>query len=342
MKTLKFFLESLASDQAKRMGLTGDGHGDWYDPKTGSLKAKTVKGRLKIFQGKNPKGEDPQAQQKQPTSPEEKPKKGDGNETLTLGFGRFNPPTVGHEKLLNSIASTAEGGDYRIYPSHSQDAKKNPLDSATKVDFMRTMYPDHANNIVHDTQLRTIFDVLKSADSEGYANVTIVVGADRLKEFENLSQKYNGKLYNFDNINIISAGERDPDSEGVEGMSASKLRKAATEGDFETFRKGLPKPLDSKGAENLYATIRRQMGIDEDFLEFGKPRLWEIAPKLDPSGLREAYLSKRLFNVGSFVENDNTGLVGKIIRAGTNYIIALTEGGEMFKSWIRDVRQVKR
>ena len=343
MKTLKFFLESLASDQAKRMGLTGDGHGDWYDPKSGALVAKTVKGRLKIFQGRQSKGEEPPAQQQTQQPPEEdQPRKGGGSETLTIGFGRFNPPTVGHEKLLNSIATTAEGGDYRIYPSHSQDAKKNPLDSATKVEYMQKMFPDHAKNIVHDTQMRTIFDVLKSAHSEGYANVTIVVGADRLKEFENLSQKYNGKLYNFDNINIVSAGERDPDSEGVEGMSASKLRKAATEGDYQTFRKGLPKPLDDDSADKLYNTIRSQMGIEEDFSEFGKPRLWEIAPKLDPEGLREAYLSKRLFNVGSYVENDNTGLVGKIIRAGTNYIIALTESGEMFKSWIRDVRQIKR
>ena len=102
---------------------------------------------------------------------------------------------------------------------------------------MQKMFPDHANNIVHDTQMRTIFDVLKSAHSEGYANVTIVVGADRLKEFENLSQKYNGKLYNFDNINIVSAGERDPDSEGVEGMSASKLRRALQKEIIKRFGK---------------------------------------------------------------------------------------------------------
>jgi len=342
MKTFRQFLESVASDQAKRMGLQGDGHGDWYD-KTGKLIAKTVGGRLKIFKGREPGQEDPQAQQQQqPASPEEKPTKGDGQQTLTIAFGRFNPPTVGHEKLLNHIKTTAEGGDYRIYPSHSQDPKKNPLDSATKVEYMQKMFPDHANNIVHDTKMKTIFDVLKSADQEGYANVNIVVGADRLKEFETLSQKYNGKLYNFDNVNVVSAGERDPDAEDVTGMSASKLRKAAAEGDYETFRSGLPKPLGDKESSQLYATIRSQMNIEEDFFELSAPELWEIAPKYDQNTLREHYINKRIFTVGSMVENDNTGLTGKIIRAGTNYIIALTETGEMFKSWIRDITQIKR
>ena len=342
MKTLRQFLESVASDQAKRMGLQGDGHGDWYD-KDGKLIAKTVGGRLKIFKGREPGAEDqPQQQTQQPAAPEEKPLKGDGQQTLTVAFGRFNPPTVGHEKLLGHIAKTAEGGEYRIYPSHSQDPKKNPLDSATKVQYMQKMFPDHANNIVHDTNMKTIFDVLKSADQEGYANVNIVVGADRLKEFENLSQKYNGKLYNFDNINVVSAGERDPDAEDVTGMSASKLRKAAAEGDYKTFRSGLPKPLKDDEAEMLYSTIRSQMNIEEDFFELSAPELWEIAPKCDQNTLREHYINKRIFTVGTWVENDNTGLVGKIIRAGTNYIIALTETGEMFKSWIRDITQIKR
>jgi len=354
MKSLRSFLETVASDQAARMGLQGDGHGDWYDPKTGALVAKTVKGRLKIFQGRQA-AQQPDAkqqaapqQQQQPAdvdkAPEgEQPRKGEGNETLTIGFGRFNPPTVGHEKLMNSIATTSEGGDYRIYPSHSQDAKKNPLDSATKVEYMQKMFPDHANNIVHDEKMRTIFDVLKNANSEGYANVNIVVGADRLKEFENLSQKYNGQLYNFDNINVVSAGDRDVDAEGIEGMSASKLRKAAAEGDYETFRSGIPKPLDDEASKALYSTIRRQMNIEEDVFGFSAgAQIWEIAPKFDPNGLREAYISKHLFNVGSWVENDNTGLIGKIIREGTSYIIALTESGEMFKSWIRDLRQIKR
>ena len=238
---------STASQQAARLGLQGNGHGDWYD-NNGKLVAKTVKGSLKFFGKKKGAGEDgpsvpnkdsvvgqkiPHDQQQAPEEPaEDQPTKG----PLTIGFGRFNPPTVGHEALLKTIKKTAADGEYKVYPSHSQDSKKNPLDSETKVGFMKAMFPDHANNIIHDTKMRTIFDVLKSAYADGHSEVNIVVGADRRGEFESLANKYNGQLYNFENINIISAGNRDPDAEGVEGMSASKLRKAAGDGDFDTFK----------------------------------------------------------------------------------------------------------
>ena len=241
---------STASQQAARLGLQGNGHGDWYD-NNGKLVAKTVKGSLKFFGKKKGAGEDepsvpnkdsvvgqkiPHDQQQAPEEPaEDQPTKG----PLTIGFGRFNPPTVGHEALLKTIKKTAADGEYKVYPSHSQDSKKNPLDSETKVGFMKAMFPDHANNIIHDTKMRTIFDVLKSAYADGHSEVNIVVGADRRGEFESLANKYNGQLYNFENINIISAGNRDPDAEGVEGMSASKLRKAAGDGDFDTFVNGI-------------------------------------------------------------------------------------------------------
>jgi len=114
-----------------------------------------------------------------------------------------------------------------IYPSRSEDPKKNPLPAGEKVQYMRKAFPQHANAIVDDENTKTIFDVLKAADAKGYSSVNIVVGSDRVKEFENLANKYNGQLYNFDKINIVSAGERNADAEGIEGMSASKLRKAA-------------------------------------------------------------------------------------------------------------------
>ena len=249
-------------------------------------------------------------------------------------FGRMNPPTIGHEKLLNHIKKVADKGEYRIYPSHSQDAKKNPLDSETKVGYMKKMYPDHSSSIVHDTGMKTIFDVLKGAHQQGYKNVNIVVGADRLQEFEKLANKYNGNLYSFETINVVSAGERDPDAEGVEGMSASKLRKHAKEGDFETFAKGVPEALGEKETKKLYNTVRKNMGLDEQFAT------WEIAPKLDWKNLRENYISGKIFQVGKIVENMNTGLIGNIIRTGTNYVICVTEAGEMFKSWIHDVNEV--
>ena len=110
---------------------------------------------------------------------------------------------------------------------HEVKIKKNPLDPDTKVEIMKQMYPSHSGKIVNDPGNRTIFDVLKKAHTDGYAGVRILGGADRVKEFEKLANDYNGKLYNFDNVEVLSAGDRDPDSEGTEGMSASKQRKAS-------------------------------------------------------------------------------------------------------------------
>ena len=253
---------------------------------------------------------------------------------MTVAFGRFNPPTTGHEKLLDTVASSSDEGDYIIVPSRSQDKKKNPLDPDTKVEIMKQMYPGHSGKIVNDPGNRTIFDVLKRAHTDGYAGVRILGGADRVKEFEKLANDYNGKLYNFDNVEVLSAGDRDPDSEGTEGMSASKQRKAAAEGDYNSFRKGVPTSMNDKQAKELYNTLRTAMGIKEGW------SLWQIAPKFDWKNLRENFVKKNIYRVGDIVENLNTGLVGKIIRRGTNYLICVTEDDIMFKSWIKDVTDV--
>ena len=324
--------ETQASTQAKNMGLSGDGHGDWYD-KQGKLVAKTVSGRLKFF-GNRALGKkiEPQTLAK-PKTETPKPEKSKEKKQLTVGFGRFNPPTVGHEKLMNSISKTAgKGGEYKIYPSRSQDSTKNPLNPTDKVEYMRKAFPDHAKSIVDDDKTRTIFDVLKSAYGKGYSTVNVVVGSDRVKEFENLANKYNGQLYNFDKINVVSAGERSADSKGVEGMSASKLRKAAMDGDFKTFRSGISKALDDKSAKNLFNTVQKSM-------KKVKSEAWEFAPKLAFEGLRENYIAKKIFRIGDMVENINYGLIGKITRAGANYVIAVTEDNIMFKSWLKDLNE---
>jgi hypothetical protein len=338
------------------MGLVSDGHGGWYDKRTGEFVAKTERGQLKFYNKRQRIGQqdpsqsdkekklsqtsyetepapqqEPQAQQPvEMVPPEVEKTKG----TLTIAFGRFNPPTTGHEKLLDTVATSSDDGDYIIVPSRSQDKKKNPLDADTKVSIMRQMYPKHSEKIVNDPANRTIFDVLKKAHMDGYANVRIVGGGDRVKEFENLSGNYNGKLYQFDNIEVRSAGERDPDAEDdVSGMSASKQRKAAAEGDFKTFRKGVPSSMNDKQAKELYNTLRSAMNIKEGW------SLWEIAPKFDWKNLRENYVQEKIFTVGQLVENLNTGLVGRIIRRGTNYLICVTEDSIMFKSWIKDVME---
>jgi hypothetical protein len=201
------------------------------------------------------------------------------------------------------------------------------------VKVMQDMFPQHRKNIANDAATRTIFDVLKKAHNDGYANVRIVGGADRVKEFEKLSGAYNGKLYQFDNLEVVSAGDRDPDSEGVEGLSASRMRLAAAENDFKTFRSGMPSDMKPEKAKEIYNTVRRSMGINE---EWG---IWEMAPKFDYQTLRENYVAKTIYKIGELVENLNTGLVGRIIRRGTNYLICVTEDNIMFKSWIKDVNE---
>ena len=356
MKTLfQFLTESTAVQQATRMGLKSDGHGGWYDNK-GEFVAKTERGQLKFFNKRQRVGaQDPpqtdrekniSATTSQEQPPEEQPQ---ANEpvimeppavektkgTLTVAFGRFNPPTTGHEKLLNTVASSSDDGDYVIVPSRCQDKKKNPLDPDTKIGVMRQMFPDHSEKIVNDPANKTIFDVLKKAHNDGYSNVRIIGGGDRVAEFEKLSGNYNGKLYQFDNIEVRSAGDRDPDSDDVTGMSASKQRKYAAQGDLDNFLKGVPSAMNKKAAKELYNNIRTGMNVKEGW------NLWEIAPKFDWKGLRENYINENVFRVGQIVENLNSGLVGRIIRRGTNHLICVTQDNIMFKSWVKDVSESK-
>ena len=363
MKNLLQFLTeagtSKASEQAKKLNLKSDGHGSWFDSR-GKLVAVTDKGRLKFTQKKKSAADESPAQvmgqrrrdddlagsplQRKPApkakaAKKEEPKKekGEGG-TLTTAFGRFNPPTAGHGKLLAAAKKAAAGGDLKIYPSRTQDPKKNPLDPDMKISYMRKLFPEYEEQIVNDAEMKSIFDVLITAASDGYKNVNIIVGADRQSEFENLAQKYNGDLYDFDEIRVISAGVRDADAEGVEGMSASKLRKSVVDDDFKAFKKGLPKINDGEAmalfnAVRIGMKIKAAAKVKEEFAD------WQIAPRYDKQMLREQYVTKKIFNIGDLVENLNTGLVGRIIRRGTNYLICVTEEDNMFKSWIRDVME---
>ena len=370
MKSFFQFLSESATQQAQRLGLQGDGHGGWY--KDGEFVAKTEKGRLKFYNKRqkvggddpnqteleknvsNPNFNDPGLQQQAAPeqqaapAPQEEPQTQLSPEleagpppvpktkgTLTVAFGRFNPPHAGHLQLMDTAAAAAaeEESDYLIVPSRSNDPKKNPLDADTKVAFMRGMFPLHSSRIQNDVNTRTIFDVLKKAHNDGYANVRIVGGADRVNEFDKLAKNYNGALYQFDNVEVLSAGDRDPDADGVEGMSASRLRLAASENDFRTFKSAMPEGMRPKDARELFNTVRASMGINE---EWG---IWEMAPKFDQQTLRENYVSKAIFKIGEIVENLNTGLIGKIVRRGANHLICVTEDNIMFKSWIRDVNE---
>jgi|TARA_B100000085_G_scaffold118335_1_gene107817 hypothetical protein len=371
--------ESRAVMQAQRLGFKSDGHGGWYDKngefvaKTvkGELKffnQRQKEGEQDPKQVRTQNNQQPVATQASssrqdartaavgdssesedtedfgtfpngeprrmpaPTNADGSPKEDRGK--VTVVFGRFNPPTIGHQKLLDAARKASGDGDLRIYPSRSNDPKKNPLDPDSKIDVMRQMYPDHAAHIINDPNSKTIFDVLKTAHQDGYSGVNIVVGGDRLKEFEKLSGSYNGKIYDFGELDVVSAGERDPDAEGIEGMSASKMRKAAVDNDFKAFRSGVPKSIDDKSAKLIFNKLKKSMNLVNSSFD-----LWQIAPKFDWINLRENYVSNQIFKVGDIVENLNTGLIGEIIRRGTNYLICVTEDNVMFKSWIKDVME---
>ena len=255
--------------------------------------------------------------------------------TLTLAFGRFNPPTVGHQKLMDKVASSSDDNDYVIIPSRSEDKKKNPLGIDRKAALMRQLYPDHAEKIVNDPGNRTIFDVLRKAHNDGYANVRIVGGGDRVKEYEKLAGKYNGSTYQFDNIEVVNAGDRDPDADGTEGMSASKMRKAAKDNDFAGFKKGMPKGMDNETLMGIFTELQDAMGIKRK--EEVATENWEVAPKLYQRQLREEYISGNVFNIGDVVAHDSTGMVGEIVRKGANHLICVTEDKKMFKTWTSDV-----
>jgi hypothetical protein len=184
--------------------------------------------------------------------------------SVAFCFGRMNPPTIGHARLLNTTARASAGGDYYIFLSHTQDSKKNPLDYNTKVDFVKSMYPQHADHVSYGS-LRTIMEIMEFLYHNNYTDVTYVCGNDRLPAFKELLNKYNGieggkTYYKFNSIDIVSSGPRDPDDDGVAGVSASAARAAAEAGDKEEFKK-----ITGAGrfAPQLYKAVRKGM-LKED------------------------------------------------------------------------------
>ena len=176
---------------------------------------------------------------------------------IVFTFGRMNPPTIGHEKLANKVAAVAksEKADARIYLSHTQNSRKDPLDYQTKFRFASKAF----GKSVHKSQSKTIIQIVQELEKAGYEEIVLVVGSDRVTEFQGLLDKYNNKEYKFQSIKVVSAGARDPDAEGVEGMSASKLRGIAKAGDFETFKTGLPKRLSDRDAKQIFDAINREL-----------------------------------------------------------------------------------
>ena len=257
-------------------------------------------------------------------------------DTIVFAFGRFNPPTTGHEKLIKKVASVAGSNPYRIYPSFTQNPKRDPLPHALKVAYMRKMFKKYAKNIIADTAAKTAIMIAEKLYKEGYKNLIMVAGSDRVKEFSTLLNRYNdapdqkgNQLFKFDSVKVVSAGERDPDSEGVEGMSASKMRAAASNGDMDSFLQGVPSGFSD--GKKLYRDIRKYMGIREEK---------NMGDMTDFETLRDAYLTGQIWNVGDVVEAN--GAAGEIVRKGTNYLSFVTEDGKVHKAWLYDIELDER
>ena len=255
----------------------------------------------------------------------------DKNNTLVFAFGRFNPPTIGHAKLMSKVITEARSkrANHIVFASASTDKRSNPLDVNTKVKFMKKMFPQNNIKAAGGTQ-RTFIEVLKSYDKL-YGNIIMIAGSDRTSEFQRLANTYNGRDYNYKSIKLVSSGERDPDAEGVTGISASKMREMAKNNDYNSFKKGVTNLTDSD-TRSLFSAVKKGMGIAERYENF---------TNYLNNDIREEYHQERIFNVGDMVEHMD-GSSGMIVRRGSNYVSYETEEGLIKKAWLYDLQEGPR
>ncbi len=258
--------------------------------------------------------------------------------TAVFTFGRFNPPTIGHQKLLQATMKAArkEGGKHYVFGSHSQDKKKNPLSHSRKMYYLSKMFPKEMRGQNSISVLRTAIDV--AVELNDHDRLVMVVGSDRVDDFQNLLDKYNGVqgrhgYYSYSEIKVISAGDRDPDAEGVTGMSASKMRAAAGSGDYDSFKLGLPKGYDGT---QLFNDVRKGMGITREIKSF-KP----VSEMTDMEFVREQYFQNLLFTIGEWVEDSKHGYKGEVVKRGTNYVTIVQEDFSLHKVWLEDARRIE-
>ena len=262
------------------------------------------------------------------------------DKTIFFTFGRMNPPTTGHEKLMNELSKKSGRNPYRVFLSQSSDNKKNPLDYNYKVKTVRKFFPKHARSVMLDKKVKNVFDAVTKLYDEGYKNINMVVGSDRTNEFKKLLEKYNGVkgrhgLYKFNKINVISAGDRDPDADDVSGMSASKMRKLASDGDFTQFSQGLPRSVSNNEAKKVYNEVRRGMGLKEQ-KHFQNKLIFEPV-----SEKREDYVKGHLFDIGDSVTFMGSDELASVTGLGSNYVI-VEQNGRSYRKWIDDVELVEK
>ena len=258
------------------------------------------------------------------------------SKSIAFAFGRFNPPTIGHEKLITKLASVRVD-DMRVYISQSQDPKKNPLSPRQKLSYMKSIFPRYGNKIMIP-KTNIVIDIITDLYNEGFTDLKMVAGSDRVNEFKKLFVTYNDVksrhgYYNFDSIEVISAGERDPDAEGASGMSASKMRAAAQDNDLETFEKGLP---NFRGVEKLFKDVRKGMNLAASYSGHSNYKPIASLEQFEQKQIRDMYIREMLFNKGDVVENVNIDVKGKVLRRGTNYVVIEDSNNNLHKSWIWD------
>ena len=268
--------------------------------------------------------------------------------TLVLAFGRFNPPTIGHEKLLNKVAQTR--GDFKhVYLSKSQDSKKNPLTPTQKIQYMRNMFPRH-RTMFRIPSSNMILDIATEIYKNGFTNINFVAGSDRVREFDTILKKYNNVksrhgFYNFKDIKVTSAGERDPDADGASGMSASKMRQAVTQGDLKSFERGLPRGFT--GARDLFRDVAKGMRVDfkqalaAGYGSVGHHVGYQFKPvasleEFEQNQIRDLYIREMIFNLGDRVNYIIEDVEGVIKRRGTNFVVIEDINSNLHKCWIWD------
>ena len=250
-------------------------------------------------------------------------------------FGRMNPPTIGHGKVLETLARKSGKNDYKVFTSQVSNAKKDPLSYSDKIKHMRKMFPKHGRSIIINKKIRTAFDAVTELYDQGYRKVNMIVGSDRVREFDTILQKYNGVkgrhgFYNFESINVMSAGERDPDAEGVAGMSASKQRENAKENDYTAFAQGVPSSMSDKDTRKLFNDVRKGMGLKEETRFKRHVDLGKL------NELRENYVQGNLYEIGDTVVIKSTEEIGVVSVLGSNYVVVETNGKRVRK-WLQDI-----
>ena len=247
------------------------------------------------------------------------------NKTVVFAFGRFNPPTTGHELLIKAVKKLAatHKADHAIYASKTQDSKKNPLTVDKKVHYLNLMFPG-THFVAANEQERTFIEAVKNLNKK-YKSLIMVAGSDRVPEYEKILTKYNGKEFHYDTVQVISAGERDPDADDATGMSASKMRAAASKGDYSHFKQGLPSTMRDIDGRRLMNDVRMGMG-----LESIKEQI-----NLVKNDLREQYFRGEIFNIGDIVEAN--GNLCEIVKRGSNHLLLKEESGKLVSKWLQDV-----